>query len=138
MKRNVIIVILSALILLSCCMLQAQEHNYYINKEFIFEGFRNTRDVFTSPLHWEAGDWLKAGIFVGSAILLYAYDRQMHDFVHDNRSEFLTSFTDITNELGNGYFVLPAEALLYCYGALANDEKARRIALEMLESFAIL
>jgi len=51
---------------------------------------------------------------------------------------FFTSFTDITNQLGNGYVVLPAEALLYCYGALAKDEKARRISLEMLESFAIV
>lgn len=119
-------------------MLQAQEHDYYINKEFIFEGLRNTRDVYLSPLLWEAEDWLKAGIFTGSAILLYVYDRQMQDFVQYHKSNVLGSLADVTNYLGNGYVVLPAEALLYCYGALAKDEKTRRISLEMLESFAIV
>ena len=134
----VVIMILSTLILLSPCMLLANEHDYYINKEFISEAFNNTYKVYTSPLQWDSSDWFKAGIFAGSAILLYVYDRQMQNFVQDNRSEFLTSFTDITNQLGNGYVVLPAEVLLYCYGALAKDEKARRISLEMLESFAIV
>jgi len=134
----VVIMILSTLIFLSSSMLQAQDHDYYLNPKFISDAFDNTVEVFKSPLHWESGDWLKAGIFAGSAISLYAYDRQMHDFVQDNRSEFLTSFTDITNQLGNGYLVLPAEALLYCYGHIADDEKARRIALEMLESFAVV
>ena len=134
----VVIMILSILILLSPCMLLAQEHDYYINKEFIFEGLRNTRDVYTSPLSWDSSDWLKAGIFAGAAVLFYAYDRQLQDFVQDHRSNVLGSLTDVTNYLGNGYVVLPAEALLYCYGALAKDEKARRISLEMLESFAVV
>jgi len=137
MKRNVVIIVLSTLIFLSS-MLQAQEHDYYLNPKFVSDAFDNTVDVFSSPLHWESHDWLKAGIFTGSAILLYTYDRQMQDFVQDHKTEFLTSFADVTNYLGNGYVVLPAEALLYCYGHIADDEKARRISLEMLESFAIV
>jgi membrane-associated phospholipid phosphatase len=134
----VVIIILSTLLILSPCLLHAQDHNYYINKEFIYEGLRNTRDVYLSPLHWEAYDWLKVGVLGGSAILIYAYDRQLQDFVQDHKSNVLGSLADVTNYLGNGYVVLPAEALLYCYGALAEDEKARRISLEMLESFAIV
>ena len=137
MKKNVVIIVLSTLIFLSP-MLQAQEHDYYINPKFVSDAFDNTIEVFKSPLHWEAGDWLKAGIFTGSAILLYAYDRQTHDFLQEHKTDFLTSLTDATNYLGNGYFVLPTEALLYCYGHIANDEKARRISLEMLESFAVV
>lgn len=136
--KKILTAILLATLLLSPCMLHAQEHDYYINKEFIFEGLRNTRDVYLSPLHWDTDDLLKAGIFTGSAILLYAYDRQLQDFVQDHKSNVLSSLTDVTNYLGNGYVVLPAEALLYCYGALAKDEKARRISLEMLESFAVV
>jgi len=134
----VVIIILSTLLLLSPFLLLSQEQDYYINKEFISEGLRNTRDVYTSPLSWDSSDWLEAGIFAGSAVLFYAYDRQLQDFVQDHRSNVLGSLTDVTNYLGNGYVVLPAEALLYCYGALAKDEKARRISLEMLESFAIV
>lgn len=133
----VFILFLSTLLLFSPCMLHAQDHNYYINKKFIIEGFQNTYDVYTSPVRWDAGDWLKAGIFTGTTILLFACDEKVQDFVQDHKSNVFGSLADVTNYLGNGYVVLPAEALLYCYGALANDEKARRISLEMLESFAI-
>ncbi|OPX24896.1 MAG: hypothetical protein B1H05_04490 [Candidatus Cloacimonas sp. 4484_140] len=134
----VAIIILSTLIFFSPSMLQAQEHDYYLNPKFVSDAFDNTFDVFKSPLHWESNNWLKAGIFTGSAILLYAYDRQMQNFVQEHKSDFITSLTDATNYLGNGYFVLSAEALLYCYGHIASDEKARRISLEMLESFAVV
>ena len=139
-RRNfiVVIIILSTLIFFSPSMLQAQEHDYYLNPKFVSDAFDNTFDVFKSPLHWESNNWLKAGIFTGSAILLYAYDRQMQNFVQEHKSDFITSLTDATNYLGNGYFVLSAEALLYCYGHIASDEKARRISLEMLESFAVV
>ncbi|HEX37750.1 MAG TPA: phosphatase PAP2 family protein [Candidatus Cloacimonetes bacterium] len=139
-RRNfiVVIIILSILLLLSPCLLQAQDHDYYINKELIIDGFHNACDVYTSPVRWNTKDWLKAGIFTGATILLFACDENVQDFVQDHKSHVLTSITDVTNILGDGYFVLPTEALLYCYGVLAKDEKARRISLEMLESFAIV
>jgi len=139
-RRNfiVVIIILSTLLLLSPCLLQAQDHDYYINKEFIIDGFQNACDVYTSPFRWDAHDWLKAGIFTGATILLLTCDENVQDFVQDHKSHVLTSITDVSNVLGDGYFVLPAEALLYCYGVLAKDEKARRISLEMLESFAVV
>ncbi|MBN2017162.1 MAG: phosphatase PAP2 family protein [Candidatus Cloacimonetes bacterium] len=136
MKKTIATVILTVL-LFSTYLLDAQDHNYYINKEFIVEGFQNTYDVYTSPVRWDAHDWLKAGIFTGTTILLFSCDEKVQDFVQDHKSDVLTAITDATNLLGDGYVILPAEALLYCYGAIAKDQKARRISLEMLESFAI-
>lgn len=137
MKKKFLTVILVTIFMLSASVLHAQDHNYHINKEFIIEGLHNTCDVYTSPFRWDAGDWLKAGIFTGATVLLFACDEHIQDFVQDHKSNVLGSITDITNYLGDGHVVLPAEALLYCYGALAKDEKARRISLEMIESFAV-
>ncbi len=45
--------------------------------------------VYSAPVRWSRGDWLKAGGLAAIGGLIYAYDQEIYDALHRNRDEAL-------------------------------------------------
>ena len=97
----------------------------------------DTGKIIASPLHWEAKEWLKAGLVLGVASSLLLVDEKVKNFAQDHQSPVASKFALVGNDLGNSAYALPPLGVFYLYGTLANDSKARSTSLLALESFAI-
>lgn len=93
--------------------------------------------IFTSPLHWEAKDWLKAGLVLGVTSSLFLVDQNVKNFALSHQSPVASKFALAGNDLGNGLYTVPAVGAFYLYGYLGDDHKARRASLLALESYAL-
>lgn len=108
-----------------------------LNPHYLKDYVGDTGKILVSPLHWEAGDWLKFGGVVGVTSGLFLIDQKVKNFSQGNQSAAASKFALVGNGLGNGLYTLPALGAFYLYGHLADDHKARRASLLALESFAI-
>jgi membrane-associated phospholipid phosphatase len=108
-----------------------------INLKYLGGYFVDTGKILASPLHWEAKDWLKAGMVLGVTSSLFLVDQKVKDFAQDHQSPIASKFAAVGNGLGDGFYALSPVGAAYLYGYLADDHKARRTALLALESFAI-
>ncbi len=136
MKIAVIVVLIISLFIPTT--LWGDATDYYLDFNYITNSINDTRDVFLTPLNWDTHDLFTLGICTGTGLALYLTDKQSHNFVQDHRSQTLDTFTDAANYLGDGWFVIPSQFLLYGYGCLSDDKKARKIALETIESFSVV
>jgi len=136
--KKILIPFILITIIISWQLIADNTHNYYLNGKYLSVCWEDTKAVFDAPLHWDKKEILMTGVLSGIGIALYLYDKQMLDFVQDHKSDVLTTFTDITNYLGDGWVIIPSQLLLYGYGYFTDDLKARKIALETMESFVIV
>uniref|UniRef100_C6E887 Phosphoesterase PA-phosphatase related protein n=1 Tax=Geobacter sp. (strain M21) TaxID=443144 RepID=C6E887_GEOSM len=97
----------------------------------------DTGRIVTSPLRWEASDWLKAGLVAGGTVSLFLVDKDVKDFAQKNQSGVASGFAKLGNALGEPVNVFPAVGAAYLYGHLADDAKVRRVSLLTLESLTI-
>jgi len=108
------------------------------DKQYFQNYLRDTKNVFTSPLHWQSSDWVKAGLATGITIGLYNFaDQNVREEVQKNRSDFFDTFANGPRLLGDGLFILGSQSLLYVYGASTDNSKLKRATLLSLESYVI-
>lgn len=108
-----------------------------LNREYWAGYLWDTKNILTSPLRWEAREWIKAALIAGITGGLYAFDQEIADFAQDNRNDISDTVAEIAEPFGNGTYTLPPLGLFYLYGLVTEDEKARRTALLSLESFVV-
>jgi membrane-associated phospholipid phosphatase len=108
-----------------------------ISGEYVKGYVTDTGRMLSSPINWNGGDWLKAGLVIGAASGLYLADADVRDFAQKNQSSTGDTGADVGNILGNPLYAVPSLGLFYLYGHLAEDPKARRASLLAMESLAI-
>ncbi len=111
-----------------------EDNKIELNSDYLKGYFTDTRDIVTAPLRWEKNDWLKASLVAGITLGLYVLDEDIRDWVQDNRHDNLSEFAE---HFGNGKYVLPPLIILYGYGHVAKNNKARRAALLTIENVVI-
>lgn len=97
----------------------------------------DTKTIITSPSHWDSRDWIKASLFAGVTIGLYAFDQDIQDWVQDNRNDTTNDIAKFAKPFGEGIYTLPPLLVFYIYGHYFDNKKAKRVSLLSLESFAV-
>ena len=97
----------------------------------------DTGKILTSPLRWQAKEWMKAGLVVGGTTSLFFADKAVKEFAQKNRSGVASPFASVGNFIGDPMYVFPSVGAFYLYGYLADDSKVRRASLLALESLTI-
>jgi len=108
-----------------------------INLNYLKGYLVDTGKLVASPIHWEAGDWLKLGLVLGVTSSLFLVDQKIKDFSQEHKNSVLSGFASVGNALGDPLYTLPPVGAFYLYGQLADDPKARRTSLLAVESLAI-
>lgn len=108
-----------------------------ITGEYVKGCFADTGRMLASPTTWDGDDWLKAALVVGATSGLYFADGDIRNLAQRNQSQAGHDVAAIGNVLGNPLYVAPPLGLLYLYGHLNQDPKARRASLLAVESLAI-
>ncbi len=107
------------------------------SSDYIKGYFTDTGKMLSSPVNWDQGDWLKAGLVIGATSGLYLADGDIRNFAQKNQSTVGDRGAAVGNALGNPLYTLPPLGLFYLYGYLNDDTKARRTSLLAVESLAI-
>ena len=97
----------------------------------------DTKALITSPLHWDSSDWMKAFVFVSITGVLYVFDENIQDWVQKNRSSTSDEISSFAKPFGEAYILFPSLGILYLYGHLSEDKKAKKTALLSMESFVV-
>lgn len=105
-----------------------------LNSQY-FKGYiTDTKDILTSPLRWDRNDWLKASLVVGTTLGLYAFDKDINEWIQDNRHDDLAEFAE---RFGDGKKVIPPLLIFYGIGHVSKNKKIQRTALLTIENVVI-
>ncbi|UFS70073.1 phosphatase PAP2 family protein [Geomonas sp. RF6] len=110
---------------------------YRINGKYLKGVITDAGGVITSPLHWDARDWAKAGAVVGITSGLFLADRSIRDFAQSNQNSVANGLAKVGNAFGDPLYAPAMVGSFYLYGVFGDDMKARRTSLLALESYAI-
>lgn len=103
-----------------------------------FKGYAtDTGKLLTSPLRWDANDWLKVGMVFGGTAGLFLVDNEIKKFAQSNQSGVGSRLADVGNFIGEPMYIFPAVGASYLYGHLTDNSKLRRVSLLSLESLTI-
>jgi membrane-associated phospholipid phosphatase len=108
-----------------------------ITAEYFKDYFTDSGNLLVSPLKWSGGDWLTAGVVVGTTAGLFLVDTDIRKFAQDNQSPAGDAIAGLGSALGNPLYTLPALGGFYLYGHLYEDPKARHTTLLAVESLVI-
>lgn len=97
----------------------------------------DTGKILSSPLHWEARDWIKTGLVLGGTGSLILLDQGVKSFAQKHQSSVASGFATFGTALGEPLNLFPALGAAYLYGHLADDTRVRRTSLLALESVTI-
>lgn len=112
----------------------SSNQNISLNSKY-FKGYiSDTKDIVTSPLRWDKSEWLKASLVVGVTLGLYAFDKDINEWIQDNRNDDIAEFAE---HFGDGKKVLPPLVLFYAVGHIANNNKVKRTVLITIENVVI-
>jgi hypothetical protein len=94
--------------------------------------------VATAPFHWNKKEWIIASAVVGVGVLLYTQDGEIQKFVNRNRESTTNTYLKYgLDPLGSGLYSIPTMAILYGYGAIWKNDKAKETALKSFEAFIL-
>ena len=98
----------------------------------------DTKETFSEPVRWDAGDWRKAGLIGGGVLLTgLLLDKPIRDAAQRNRSSSSDDFFKNVEKFGTKQYGLPVLAGFYAYGIFANDYNAKTTALDGLSASII-
>ena len=110
-----------------------------LNGKYLTGIYKDAWKMIKSPLTWSEKDWrIAAGIGSGT-IALVAFDEVITNWVADVRGDVSNTTSDIFEPLGKGEAFMPWSPMivLYGYGAMAGDYRARKAGLLAIESYLI-
>lgn len=90
--------------------------------------------IFSSPFHFDSGDWLKTGAVLGGTSLFFTCDNSIRDFALRNQSDGADRLVKIGNAYGEGMNVLILSGGLYAGGLLFGNEAVRTTGRMVFES----
>lgn len=108
-----------------------------ITGEYVKGYLNDTGKMLVSPANWDGSDWLKAGLVIGATSGLYLADADIRNLTQRNQNSAGDKGAAVGDVLGNPFYAAPALGLLYLYGNLKDDPKARRTSLLAIESLVI-
>ena len=114
---------------------QDQEYAYRLNKEFLKDFRDDFVSVCTSFRRWEQKDLLTFAAVLGTGVLLYSADQDIHRWSQEQQSFSSKRAARFFSTFGNGAFLVGLSAALYLSGELSDNQKLRKTALLSLESF---
>lgn len=108
------------------------------NVSYVKSYWVDSKAVATAPFHWKTWEWIAASVVVGGGIILYTQDDDIQKLVLRNRGMNTNIYLKtIFDPLGSGLYSLPSLGLLYGYGAIWHNDKAKETSLKGLEAFLI-
>lgn len=108
------------------------------NVSYIKSYWVDSKAVASAPFHWKTGEWIAVSAVAGVAILLYTQDKAILAFAQRNQKLSKSPYLkNILDPLGSGLYSLPSLAILYGYGAIWKNDKAKETSLKGLEAFII-
>ena len=108
-----------------------------LNRNYLQGYLNDAGKILTSPLRWQGEDWTTAAVVLSVTAGLYVYDQDIKDWAQRRRSETSDDFAHVFTPFGNVLYTLPATGLLYLYGEVQENEKAKRIGLLGAESIVL-
>jgi membrane-associated phospholipid phosphatase len=107
-----------------------------LNKDFFARFGRDFKGVVSAPFDWKKGDFLKFAAISGAGLLLYSIDRDIYDWVQENRSPFSEDSSSVFSYFSNGGVLLGLAGVLYAAGEIDHQDSWRKTALLSVESLA--
>ncbi len=89
------------------------------------------------PLGWESKEWQKAGLVLFTASALYVFDEEIRVLISNNRNGFTHDLATVSNQFGEGLYVLPALGVTWLGGYAFDSPKTQDTALLCLKSFIL-
>ena len=110
-----------------------------LNGRYLTGIYEDAWTIIKSPLTWSEKDWsIAAGVGAGT-IAIFAFDEVITNWVADARGDVSNTVSDIFEPLGKAQSFMPWSPMivLYGYGAVARDYRAKRAGLLAIESYLI-
>lgn len=108
-----------------------------LDKKFISRLSKDFSIVLQSPRHWGKSDFLCLAAVAGTGLLLFAADREIFDWVQENRTNSSQNASSFIYRWGGGWGQACLLAILYASGELAGKDSLRKTALLSLESWVV-
>ena len=94
--------------------------------------------IATAPFHWSKWEWIAASAVIGVGVILYTQDGEIQKFVNRNRGSNTNTYLKYgLDPLGSGLYSIPTMVILYGYGAIWKNDKAKETALKSFEAFIL-
>ncbi|MGH8040947.1 MAG: phosphatase PAP2 family protein [Rudaea sp.] len=91
----------------------------------------DAQETATEPVRWDRNDWRDAALIGGGLALSMAFlDKPIHDAAQSNRSASTDRFFRDVQKFGTKQYGLPVLAGFYAYGAFADNDEAKSVALD--------
>jgi membrane-associated phospholipid phosphatase len=108
------------------------------NVSYVKSYWVDSKAVGTAPIHWKAWEWIAASGVVAGGITLYALDDDIQKLVLRNKGTNTNAYLRIIfDPLGSGLYSIPTLGILYGYGAIWHNDKAKETSLKGFEAFII-
>jgi len=91
--------------------------------------------AWTAPARWDGDDFLTLAAFAGATGLLFAFDREIFDWIQDHKTDASREASPVISKFGNGGYLVGFLTVLYGGGELFNSRSVRKTALVGFESF---
>src|SRR3954469_14393599 len=96
----------------------------------------DTKEVFTSPRHWDSRDWLTLGAVSAAIGTVMVFDEDIGHGIRHARTDTLTNIFDNVQPLGNEY-AIGIVGTFYLWGEVFKDPRAKSTALDAIAATAI-
>jgi hypothetical protein len=116
--------------------LKATDEADILNIDYWKSYITDSSALGSAPFHWGKTGWETVGIVLGSTVVLYKCDTQIMNWSQDNRTEITDSISRFAKPFGDSRVLVPL-TVLYVYGCRADDNRARKTAVLILEIFLI-
>ena len=96
----------------------------------------DTKEVFTSPRHWDSRDWITLGTLGAGIGVVMVFDQDIGSAIRHARTNSLTDIFDNVQPLGNEY-AIGIVGTFYLWGEVFKDPRAKSTALDSIAATAI-
>jgi hypothetical protein len=109
--------------------------DWHVNGGYLRKAISDVVTVGTAPVRWDGNDLLKFAAFAGATGLIFAFDRDIYDWVQDHKTDASIDASKVISKFGNGAYLAGFLAVLYGGGEIFDSRPLRKTALVGVESF---
>ncbi|MHB8055023.1 MAG: phosphatase PAP2 family protein [Candidatus Aminicenantales bacterium] len=113
----------------------ATNPDWRLNGAYLRKTVSDVIAVGTAPVRWDGNDFLKFAAFAGATGLIFAFDREIYDWVQDHKTKASRDASKVISKFGNGAYLAGFLAVLYGGGEIFDSRPLRKTALVGVESF---
>ena len=109
-----------------------------LNGAYALSYWQDAKMLVSAPARWKKKQWLTFGGVVATSAVIYQFaDQDLKDWSQKNKNDQSQVVSDAVEKIGNGRYPVFSTAGLYLYGSIFKKEKPKRVALLVLESYAL-